>query len=86
MSRPSEADEARALRLVLASIDDDLTQLAAVAAEVANDPRGDVATWQIVVVLANALGEEMLAHASEDNVKDGIRLALLDAAEGVINA
>jgi hypothetical protein len=78
---PTEVDNSRGVRLLLAAIDDDLTQLAAVAVEVTEDARGsDLATWQLVVALAVGLANEMLLHASKENVVAGIKMALLDNA------
>jgi hypothetical protein len=69
--------EARALRLVLAALDDDMAQLKAVAADFYEDRQEfELATWQMIVTLSAALAREWAGRADVPTVKAGIRAAL----------
>jgi hypothetical protein len=72
-----DEDNSRALRLVLAAINDDLVQLRAVATDVYEDPRGfELTAWQMIVALSTALAREWVSRADAATVETGIRLAL----------
>jgi hypothetical protein len=82
-----EVDQARALRMVLAVVQDDLVQLVAVAEDVYRDKRGhELATWELVMGLAGALAHEWVSHTDKETTAQGIQNVLLgNAAEGGSN-
>jgi len=79
-------DEVRHLRLCAAALDDDFAQVAAIAEEVATDPRGpEVATWQLVMVGAVALTRQWALEADVQIVRAAIQQALLEQATSSAN-
>lgn len=77
-----EVDQARALRMVLAVVQDDLVQLVAVAEEVYRDKRGhELATWELVMGIAGALAHEWVSSTGKETAIKGIQIALMGNAE-----
>ena len=76
-------DEARALRVLMAVLEDDITQLAFVAKEVSRDPRQfDASLWELVLGMAGAVIEMWLTLTDPETLKASIRLAILDREDG----
>ena len=80
-----EVDQARGLRLILAIVQNDVVQLAAVAEEVIRDERGsDLATWELVIGYAGTIGIDWMARTDQATVITGIQEALVrNDVEGV---
>ena len=77
-----EIDQARGLRLILAIIQDDITQLAAVAEEAVLDERGwEIATWEQVIGMAGTVAQDWVSRAGTDAAVTGIQLALMGSVE-----
>lgn len=76
-------DEARALRVLMAVLEGDMTQLAYVAEDVARDTRPfDTSLWELVLGMAGAVAEKWLETTDVDTLKSSIRLAILDREDG----
>ncbi|KGJ72724.1 hypothetical protein GY21_13535 [Cryobacterium roopkundense] len=76
-------DQARALRMVLAVLENDCTQSVSVADEVYRDERGsELATWELVVSLAAGLAGVWERRADGEATIDAIREGLMIHAEG----
>jgi len=85
LSGNKEVDQARGLRLILAIVQNDVVQLAAVAEEVALDERGsDIATWELVIGFAGTIAIDWATHTDQATVIKGIVAVLVkNDAEGV---
>ena len=78
-----DVDQARALRMVLSVIDNDLTQIGSVAEEVATDYRGkEIAIWELVVGMAGTVAMQWVERSGAEATTAGIRAALVAYAEG----
>lgn len=73
-------DCARALRVIVAALDDDLIQVAAVAEEVAADSRGaDLAHWELTISLAVTLARTWAGQGGVTAAKAEVQRMLLKA-------
>ena len=67
-------DTISSLRLILASVQDDLVQVAAIAEELADDPRGAAwAAWAVAVWLGTTMANDMVIRSSAEEVTDALR-------------
>ena len=75
-------DCARALRVIVAALDDDLIQVAAVAEEVAADSRGaQLAHWELTVSLAVTLARTWAGQDGVSAAKAAVHRMLLKAQD-----
>ena len=76
-----DTNQARVLRMVLASIESDVTQMTAVAEEIARDEHGpDLATWALVLGLSDALARAWSEQTDRETTIHGIQKILVKTA------
>ena len=79
VSGEENVDVARALRVVLAAVDDDVKGAAVIAEEAARDPRGfELATWELVVSLGVTIARTWVVQTSVEDVRTAVRGMLLE--------
>jgi hypothetical protein len=72
-----DVDQARALRIVLALIEDDFSQLTAAAADAVSDRRGpDLAVWELVIGMASTVAHLWITTAGKESTVARIREVL----------
>lgn len=72
-------DVARSLRLIIAALDDDFSQAAVIAHEVATDARGpELAHWELTISLAVTLARNLAGESNVDDTRTAIQAMLLD--------
>lgn len=73
-----DLDQARALRLILAVIEDDLLQLSSVAEEVHTDIRSEeIALWELIIGLSSTVANLWISSTDKETAITGIQQALL---------
>ena len=79
-----DVDQARALRLVLAVLDNEMARVASVAEEVATDYRGpEIAIWELVIGMAGSVAMQWEERVGAESTVEAIRATLNDyAAKG----
>lgn len=76
-----DTNQARVLRMVLASIESDLTQMTAVTEETMRDEHGpDIATWSIIMGMADVIAKDWISHTDRETTIAAIQKILVKTA------